>query len=112
MRSPDGVITKTEDVKEYGLWYEKSRPEDPSEWNKGPCRIAKDTVGDAVVSTVFLSHDHNFTGIGPPILWETMIFGGPHDEYQERYHTETTARLRHVDIVKRLKSGFPPEEGP
>ena len=27
------------------------------------------------VSTVFLGMDHQF-GEGPPILWETMVFGG------------------------------------
>lgn len=26
------------------------------------------------VSTVFLGIDHRFTGEGPPILWETMVF--------------------------------------
>lgn len=36
-----------------------------------------------VVSTVFLGLDHNFTGRGPPILFETMIF--PLDSRQESY---------------------------
>ena len=37
------------------------------------------------VSTVFLALDHSFTD-GPPVLWETMVFGqGDGDEYQERY---------------------------
>lgn len=36
------------------------------------------------VSTVFLSTDHNFRFVGPPVLWETMVFGGPWDEEQWR----------------------------
>lgn len=35
------------------------------------------------VSTVFLGIDHSF-GDGPPVLWETMIFGGPLDQEQDR----------------------------
>lgn len=46
------------------------------------------------VSTVFLSLDHNW-GDGPPILFETMIFGGEHDGYQERYRTWEEAEEGH-----------------
>lgn len=45
-------------------WYEKGR------------RIVKrSTIGPYMVSTVFLGVDHRFDGEGPPILWETMVFG-------------------------------------
>ncbi len=47
------------------------------------------------VSTVFLGIDHQY-GEGKPILWETMIFGGEHDEYQQRYHSEKDARIGHL----------------
>ena len=49
-------------------------------------RVAKDVSGDVVVSTVFLGLNHNY-GADPPILFETMIFGGEHDEDQWRYET-------------------------
>lgn len=43
---------------------------------------------DVLVSTVFLSLDHNFSrlwgGGGEPIYWESMIFGGPYDQEQWR----------------------------
>lgn len=43
--------------------------------NRSGDRIVKqENVGDLMVSTVFLGLDHNF-GDGPPILWETMVFG-------------------------------------
>jgi hypothetical protein len=40
---------------------------------------------DIYVSTAFLGIDYNPSGRGPPVLWETMVFGGPHDGYQRRY---------------------------
>lgn len=40
--------------------------------------IARSEIGGARVSTVFLGIDHQF-GMGEPLLFETMIFGGPHD---------------------------------
>ena len=47
-------------------------------------RVAKTEVGEAEVSTVFLSLDHGW-GEGPPILFETMVFGGPHSDDKWRY---------------------------
>jgi len=50
------------------------------------------------VSTVWLGLNHAF-GEGPPLIFETMIFGGPLDEYQERYSTEEEARVGHEFAV-------------
>lgn len=61
--------------------------------------VAKTTVGEARVSTVFLGLDHGF-GHGPPLLFETMIFGGPHDQYQERCSTWDEALAEHAKAVK------------
>jgi len=51
------------------------------------------------VSTVFLGLDHAFGG-GPPQLFETMIFGGEHDEYQERCSTWEQAEEMHKVACK------------
>jgi hypothetical protein len=48
-----------------------------------------------MVSTVFLGLDHNHAGVGPPILWETMIFTGPFDGYQRRYASRSAAAAGH-----------------
>lgn len=56
--------------------------------------VASSEFGDARVSTVFLGMDHSFGG-GLPLLFETMIFGGKHDGYQERYHTWAEAEAGH-----------------
>lgn len=46
--------------------------------------VAQEHIDTIYVSTVFLGLDHGWNG-ETPILWETMIFGGEHDQYQERY---------------------------
>jgi len=56
--------------------------------------LGQDKIGDVLVSTVFLGLDHSF-GDGPPLLWETMIFGGKHEGYQERYSTKAEAQAGH-----------------
>lgn len=50
--------------------------------------------GEVVVSTVFLGMDHSFDG-GNPVLFETMIFGGEYDQFQERYYTWDEAEEGH-----------------
>lgn len=62
--------------------------------------VAKDTKmgGDVSVSTVFLGIDQSF-GDGPPLLFETMIFGGEHDGYQDRYSTWADAEAGHAKAL-------------
>lgn len=62
-------------------------------------RVDYTEVGELRVSTVFLGLDHNFTGKGPPILFETMVFGGTLEEMGQRYHTEEEALKGHLEIV-------------
>ena len=57
------------------------------------------SVGQARISTVFLCIDHNLTGKGPPVLFETMIFGGWHDQVQWRYSTYEEAEIGHKVAV-------------
>ncbi len=59
---------------------------------------------DVHVSTVFLSIDHRFDGNGAPILYETMVFGGPLSDSQERYTTRQEARLGHEQWVQRARA--------
>jgi hypothetical protein len=52
------------------------------------------------VSTVWLGLDHNFGSGGPPLIYETMIFGGPHDDWQWRYTTREQAEAGHEYAVR------------
>lgn len=47
------------------------------------------------VSTVFLGLDHRYSHEGPPMIFETMIFGGEHDQWQERCSTWEQAEAMH-----------------
>lgn len=67
--------------------------------------VAKDVVGDVLVSTVFLALDHSW-GDGPPQLYETMIFGGQHDEYQERYATKEAALAGHDSALAMVRDSL------
>jgi hypothetical protein len=70
-------------------------------------RVAFSQVGAVEVSTVWLGLNHNF-GSGPPLIFETMIFGGEHDSYQDRYSTEAEALAGHDRIVAVLRDGGAP----
>ena len=54
---------------------------------------------DVSVSTVFLYMDHSFNG-GTPLLFETMIFGGLHDNHQLRYSTWEDAERGHEECCQ------------
>ena len=81
------------DLMEWSNWYEKGND------NR---RVAHTALGKTNVSTVFLGLDHSFGG-GKPLLFETMIFGGKHDEYQERCSTWEEAEEMHKRAVKLAK---------
>ena len=55
---------------------------------------------DILVSTVWLGIDHSFGFSGPPLIFETMIFGGREDQYQVRYSTREEALAGHKHAVR------------
>ena len=59
---------------------------------------------NVMVSTVFLGLDHQF-GKGPPLLFETLVFGGPRDGDQWRYSTWDEAEAGHKAVVDELAWG-------
>jgi hypothetical protein len=60
------------------------------------------------VSTVWLGLNHRWSP-GPPLIWETMIFGGEHDDCQWRYSTRQSALDDHERIVAAIRAGKDPE---
>jgi hypothetical protein len=64
-------------------------------------RVAFDTLGAIEVSTVFLGRDHAF-GLGPPVLFETLVFGGPLDGDMLRYETYADAEAGHTAMLVRV----------
>lgn len=65
-------------------------------------RVALDVVGEARISTCFLGLNHQFGG-GPPILFETMVFGGTLDGEQERCSTWEQALAQHAEMLQRVQ---------
>jgi hypothetical protein len=90
MLRPDKYILKDKvPVPAFDLWEWATFMESPSNMI-----VEKTMIEEIMVSTVFLGLDHNYWG-GPPILFETMIFGGKHDQYQRRYCTYDEAEAGH-----------------
>lgn len=73
-----------------------ARFESPDAYNEYK-RIGDDERNGVRVSTVWLGLNHNW-GDGPPLIFETMVFGGDHDEEQWRWSTEEQARAGHAEI--------------
>jgi hypothetical protein len=83
----NGNPVEENDLLTWGRWLE----------NAPNREVGRDTTaGGAQVSTVFLGLDHGF---GRPVLWETMIFGGPLDGFQARYTSLEDALAGHVDAL-------------
>jgi len=80
------------DLLKWAEWFETAKRQ-----------LANDVLPDGVrISTVFLGLDHGWGGA--PELWETMIFGGAHDQYQARYGTREEALAGHGRAVELAKS--------
>jgi hypothetical protein len=82
----------------------------PEEWAESMMGLSKKLVstdiGGIHISTVFLGLNHNYHDDGPPILWETMVFGGVHDQYMERYDCKIAAITGHQRIVKLVEDSI------
>ena len=59
----DGEPVPVADAREWGRWFATADR-----------RIACNFVGQFFVSTVFLGLNHRFSGLGRPLLYETMVF--------------------------------------
>lgn len=66
--------------------------------------VAQTHVRDKVgVSTVFIGIDHRFDDKGPPLLFETLIFGGKLDGDMWRYSSWDDAEVGHEAAVRKAK---------
>ena len=88
---PNGEPSLCGNLLEWAEWFEKAER-----------RVARDVIGDVTVSTVFLGLDHSFRSQGPPVVWETMVFGGKYDQEQDRYTSREQAEQGHHRWVKKV----------
>lgn len=91
------------------MWYKLDRDNNPvvtdtpldfdTRWK------VKTEKNGVVVSTVFMGLDHSL-GVGPPVLFETMVFMKDGDDLMWRYTNIEDAMLGHYDAcVKYLNWG-------
>lgn len=67
--------------------------------------IEETSINDVRISTVFLPIDHFLLDIPHrPVVFETMIFGGKHDLYQERYCIYDEAVEGHKKAVEMVRN--------
>jgi hypothetical protein len=64
------------------------------------------TVGDVEVSTVWLGLNHNFGLDGPPLIFESMVFGGILDGEQCRYPNWNAALAGHDQLVAQVRDSL------
>lgn len=69
-------------------------------------RVAYTELGGYRVSTVWLGLDHRFLGEGPPLIFETMVFGpdGAEDLDCHRYATKEEAQAGHDELVTLIRA--------
>jgi hypothetical protein len=89
----EGRETIACDVMTWARWFED---------NTSKRRVAADTIGEAKISTVFLGPDHAYEE-GPPLIFETMVFGGALDQETERCSTWEQAEAQHAAMCERVR---------
>jgi len=67
--------------------------------------VKQENIGDIFVSTVFLGLDHAWNS-DVPVLWETMIFRGEYDQYQDRYTSVEDALKGHKKALELLNQSL------
>lgn len=87
-----GTPVAEPDIIKWAQWFQKS--------DRG---VGNEIVGDAQISTVFLGINHAFDS-GPPVLWETMVFGGKLSHEEDRCSgSREQAEAMHAKMVERVK---------
>lgn len=86
----EGNVIPSSDVLEWARWFESAD------------KVALTEIGEGVrVSTVFLGINYDLSST--PLWFETMVFGGDHDQFCEHYSTLEQAVLGHERIVRMVK---------
>jgi hypothetical protein len=94
----DNHVVEASGVEEWGCFMENERK------HIGWTGI----TSECHVSTIFIGIDHRVYGDGPPILFETMIFGGPQeiDERTWRYANYDDAVIGHKMAVAKARAAL------
>ncbi len=90
-------------------YYDASKyPRGQAKWGTEQ-RVGRTQVGEYVVSTVWLMGiDHQYAMEGPPLIFETMIFGPQWNQELTRYSTEENAMRGHLATVDDVRADRTP----
>jgi hypothetical protein len=88
-----GEPVPCDDVAAWAFWFETADRRVAQDMDEG------EGAAGVRVSTVFLGLDHAFAG-GPPILWESLVFGGALDGEQRRYTSRAAALEGHQELCR------------
>lgn len=78
-------------------------------------RVAEDDVGPYWVSTVWIGHNMNYGPVGPPLIFETMVFAGGDEDTlgidldQYRWPDLNTAEQGHREVVELVRATYQPD---
>lgn len=94
------------DVLTWGAWIQEHKytPRGADDEGMDDCRVGSDHIGESWVSTTFLGIDHSWREDGPPILFETLVFGGPLADEMDRYATWDEAKAGHEAMCARVRA--------
>lgn len=94
------------DFMERGLYYSPDgQPIPRDQWvalYMAPRTVALTSSPRGKVSTIYMGLDLGF-GYGPPLIYESMVFGGDLDGLMDRYPTRAAALAGHEAIVRQVK---------
>jgi hypothetical protein len=92
----DNHLVAVADLLEWGRWLEDANR------HVGFTQI----TSQVFVSTVFMGLDHRYFDRGPPIVFETVVFGGPLDGQGDRYSSWDDAETGHKMFVKKTRKAL------
>jgi hypothetical protein len=95
----DGRTPVAVDLLTWGRWLESQKPD-------GAALVGLTRVEDAEVSTVFIGLNQRHRADGPPLLFETLVFGGRLDGQGRRYATYDQAETGHLAMVHAAAEAF------
>lgn len=103
--NPVPVGNTAEEFAAWSLWFDEC-------WED---RVVESTPlpSGPLISTVFLSIDQQRDDGAEPVLWQTRVFGGPHNSKCLRYTSRAAALVGHrwfVSIVADAERFVPPVE--
>ena len=80
------------DLFKWGTWLQKTDR-----------HVGNDEIDGVRVSTIFVGLNLRYAAEGPPVLWETVIFGGKLNGYRVQYSSKEKALSGHNEACEKVR---------